>query len=66
MLVLAKQFDTQNFIILFGLGWGTQTMSVNLMHPFFSYVRVIQNHTPTPVRNSKYLAIPPTYPFTLT
>ena len=26
----------------------------------FSYVRVIQNHPPTPVRNSKYLAIPPT------
>ena len=33
---------------------------------FFSYVRVIQNHPPTPVRNSKYLAIPPTHPFTLT
>ena len=27
---------------------------------FFSYVRVIQNHPPTLVRNSKYLAIPPT------
>ena len=33
---------------------------------FFSYVRVIQTHPPTPVRNSKYLAIPPTQPFTLT
>ena len=27
---------------------------------FFSYVRVIQNHPPTPARISKYLAIPPT------
>ena len=25
-----------------------------------------KNHPPTPVRNSKYLAIPPTHPFTLT
>ena len=33
---------------------------------FFSYVRVIQNDPPTPVRNSKYLAIPPTHSFTLT
>ena len=33
---------------------------------FFSYVRVIQTHPPTPVRNSKYLAVPPTQPFTLT
>ena len=28
--------------------------------PFFSYVRLIQNHPPTPVRNRKNLAIPPT------
>ena len=27
---------------------------------FFSYVRMIQNHPPIPIRNSKYLAIPPT------
>jgi hypothetical protein len=27
---------------------------------FFSYVMVIQNHPPTPVRNSNYLVIPPT------
>ena len=33
---------------------------------FFSYVKMIQNHPPTPVRNSKYLAIPPTHLFTLT
>ena len=26
---------------------------------------MIQNHPPTPVRNSKYLAIPPTYPLPL-
>ena len=28
----------------------------------FSYVRVFQNQPPTPVRNSKYLALPPTHP----
>ena len=33
---------------------------------FFSYLRVIQNHQPTPVRNSKYLSIPPAHPFALT
>ena len=26
---------------------------------------MIQNHPPTPVRNSKYLAIPPTHPLPL-
>ena len=32
----------------------------------FSYVRMIQSHPPTSVRNSKYLAIPPTlYPYAI-
>ena len=34
-------------------------LRVNLIFKF-SYIRMIQNHHPNPVSNSKYLAIPPT------
>ena len=43
--------------------WCPTLITRNILHQsrnLFSYVRVIQNHPPTPVRNSKYLAIPPT------
>ena len=30
MLVLAKQFDTQNFRTLFGLGWGAESTLLSI------------------------------------
>ena len=49
--------------------WRLTVIIRNIPHQshatFFSYVSVIQNHPPTPLRNSKFLALTPTHPLPL-